>query len=241
MKNIILNIQQALTSENRKETATKTTVELKRMMRSKLELCSDPREDVMSKYYGITSNKCKPIRAAGEIPLWQIVQRHGTNGFVLISALRPECDDESNSENTKALLRQIKQSGYRFLPIYAKRSSQNDSENIDYQPLFFVFNYDREHNFPEFSSLYKYALKWCRDYAQDCVLIKAPWQQPVCVNSSGEEVKDDNENRGEQDTDDCHFEYYVNPIPQNLKERMRRGNERYAFMTTAPGYFKNVS
>jgi len=194
--------------------------ELRNAARRKMSRCGNHDEDVMSKYYCISTNRCKPIRLGEGRTLDLILNLHGVNGYVSISALRSEKDGETNEGNTKSLLQQIRRSGFSFFPIYVSGfPSPESSECRVYEPSFIVFNYDRHGNVQNFKSLYKLALNWCSCFGQQSVLIKAPNEVPSYVNSNGQEAR--------KETIWSDGMVYINPIPQNLNEMRRRGNEIY--------------
>jgi len=258
-------------------------------LRTKMQRCRDMDEDVMRKYYGIESNMCKPIRLDEHINLDRIINKHGSNGYISISASRSEEDDATNVRNTQRLLSDIRQSGYSFLPTYGGYRSKDGEELGDYEPSFLVFNYNENGTGLNFDDLYQLAIEWCGKYDQDCVMIKAPNTPPIYVNKYGVKVNKRESNRvfkndpkqqyftslkdkaavereidatlmgkyksychrnnrpinlkdfevwkqshlndvkkiGRRFTNDIQFECYINPIPQNLNEMMRRGNEIY--------------
>jgi len=212
----------------------------KHALRTRMLRCSSSDEDVMHKYFGIKSNQCKPIRCDEQINLEQFVTLHGNSGYVIVSAIHSASNDATNTENNQSLLRQIKRSGFAFLPIYCRYILPNGSAQSDYEPAFIVFNHDGKQNVADFGTLRQYALKWCGDYAQRFVMVKAPGKTPVYVNAQGQEVKVRDEKcehaplqhyfislRAEGGEDAAQIECYINPIPQNLNEMMRRGNEIY--------------
>lgn len=63
--------------------------------RKKLLNCTNPKEDVMSIYHGITSNKCKPI-LMDQATSNRLLTKHGSNGFVVVSAYRNYMSYEEN-------------------------------------------------------------------------------------------------------------------------------------------------
>ena len=130
-----------------------------------------------------------------------------------ISAYRSNMPKERNEMKTKELISDLRKSGYSFLPIYRKHPGSN-SEEVEYEPSFIVFN--RRGNEPSyFEELKRLALYWCGKYEQPSVFIIAPDDQTVNHNTEGTPVNEIASNQV----------YYVNPMPQQLTERMRRINE----------------
>jgi len=263
--------------------------DLREYLRTKMQRCRSIDEDVMRKYYGIDSNMCRPIRLDERISLDRIINKHGSNGYISISASRSAEDDATNARNTQRLISDIRQSGYSFLPTYGGYRSKSGEEIGDYEPSFLVFNYNREGENLDFDNLYQLAIEWCGKYNQDSVMIKAPNIPSIYVNRYGEKVNKRESNRvfkndpkqqyftslkdktavekeidatlmgkyksychknnypvnqkgfevwkqthlndvekiGRRFTNDIQFECYINPIPQNLNEMMRRGSEIY--------------
>jgi len=150
--------------------------------------CENAKEDVMARFYGITSNKCKPIRLDEYINLDRIIQKHGENGFVIVSASRPERSQEENDKETKDLIEDIKSCGFSFIPVYGGYRSPDSKEDGDYEAAFMIFNYDAKGNSTDFTALLGCAIKWCGKYGQDCVLVKAPGKAPIYVDGCEMEV-----------------------------------------------------
>lgn len=143
-------------------------------------------EDVMNRFYGIKSNKNKPVRI-DEISLERIKTKHGQNGLICISANRSDMPKERNDVKTRELINDLKISGYRYLPTYGGYRSQNGIED-DYEPSFIVFNYTTDGKSHNFNELYKFALQLCDKYEQDSVLIKSPDNNPIWVDKDGNKV-----------------------------------------------------
>lgn len=242
-------------------------------------------EDVMSRYYGIKANKNAPVRL-DEVTLNRILDKHGKNGLIAVSANRSDKDEETNVRNTQSLINDLKSSGYSYLPTYGGYRGTNGVED-SYEPSFVVFNYGVNGEPTDFEGLYEFALEICKKYEQDSVLVKYPNQPPIYVDADGNKVnrtesdkywKNDpkqafftslknynevdkeveaklkgmfktycnknhipqtaenfekfmNDNRnaidniGKRYTYDIQFECYVNPMPCQLTEMMRRNGE----------------
>lgn len=146
------------------------------------------KEDVMRRFYGITSNGHKPMLCE-RINLDRIIKKHGRNGYIIISANRSDESEERNTEHTKMLYDEIKKSGYSYLPAYGGYRGTDGVED-DFEPSFLVFNYDTKGNSKDFSILYNLALKWCGEHEQESVMIKAPNEPPKHINADGYKVND---------------------------------------------------
>lgn len=142
------------------------------------------KEKVMERFYGIPTNDNKPVLIE-KVTLDRVLNKHGSNGMINISANRSDMPQERNDEKTRKLIEDIKKSGFSFLPTYGGYRAKNGVED-DYEPSFVVFNYDAKTGEPrDFNELYNYALQWCKKYQQDSVLIKAPGKNPIWVDKNG--------------------------------------------------------
>lgn len=150
------------------------------------EKVSKPNEDVMAIYYGIKSNKNKPVLLES-ITLNRILKKHGVNGLIGISANRSDMPQERNIAKTKELINDIKASGFSYLPTYGGYRSPQGVED-DYEPSFIVFNYNSDGKQCDFERLKELAIIWCKKYEQHSVLIKAPNEEPIYVDENGNKV-----------------------------------------------------
>ncbi len=143
-------------------------------------------EDVMSRYYGINTNKNKPVLLE-KITLNRVLEKHGSNGMINISANRSDLPQDVNDKNIQELIKDIKDSGFSYLPTYGGCRG-NDGAVNDYEPSFVVFNYGIDGQPRDFQKLFGYALTWCGKYNQNSVLIKAPNKNPIWVDKEGNKV-----------------------------------------------------
>ena len=182
-------------------------------------------EDVMKRFYGLLANHTKPVRI-DEATLERLLKKHGGDGMVDISANKAGLPQEMNDENTKSLISDLKQSGFLYLPTYEGYRIENGVED-DYEPSFVVFNHDAKGNAGNFDELKQFALAMCRKYNQDSVLVKAPGQSPVWLDKDGNtaNARESDANRNGCTCETGLNECYVNPIPCQLSERMRRVGE----------------
>lgn len=144
------------------------------------------KEDVMNRFYGIVSNHNKPVRI-DEVTLDRVLQKHGDNGMINISANRSDMPQERNDAQTKALISDLQKSGYSFLPTYGGYRGTNGVED-DYEPSFVVFNYGTNGQPRNFDELKEFALQLCGKYDQDSVLVKAPNQAAIYLDRNGNKV-----------------------------------------------------
>lgn len=157
------------------------------------ERATTVKEDVMNRFYGIISNHNKPVRI-DEVTLDRVLQKHGKNGMINISANRSDMPSERNDEQTKALISDLRKSGYSFLPTYGGYRAKNGVED-DYEPSFVVFNYTEDGQPRDFEELRQFGLNLCGKYDQDSVLIKAPGQAPIWVDRNGNKVNSRESNK----------------------------------------------
>ena len=195
-------------------TITEERKRIKEEFRKHHQKAMTANEDVMKRFYGITSNNYKPVRI-DEITLDRVLKKHGKNGMINISANKSGEPQKLNDEQTRSLIKDLKQSGYLFLPTYGRHKGY-DGLDYEYEPSFIVFNYDKNGNSKNFEQLRQFALALCGKYNQDSVIVTAPEKSAIWVDIDGNEVS-----KTENGFDEC----CVNPMPCQLSERMRRKNE----------------
>lgn len=161
---------------------------IKESFRRNHKLAKTLKEDVMKRFYGISSNHHKPVKI-NEVTLDRVLQKHGDNGMINISANRSDQPKEVNDEKTRELISDLKQSGYSYLPTYGGYRGKDGIED-DYEPSFVVFNYNTSGEPTDFEELRQFGIYLCGKYNQDSVLIKAPDKAPIYCNSEGEKVND---------------------------------------------------
>lgn len=142
------------------------------------------------------------------------IMSHGEHGYIIISSQRSSlksCDPslsltsefekwaiETNSElnegsensflairNSKAELelnKEIKLSGYAYSPL--------NSGYYDDKPVlsYIVYNHRRNDKaiYDDFEMLFQLALKWCKDFQQECIYVQFPNEAPHYYNAKGE-------------------------------------------------------
>lgn len=183
--------------------------------RKRLVKCSNPQEDVMKIYHGITSNECRPI-LMDQAEINRLLTMHGGNGFVVVSAYRENMSHEENVKYTKELMCKVATSDRSYLPVYGGHRSAETGEVDDYVPSLVVFNHNKKGEPLDEEELEKLAMQWRNDYEQERVRVKLPGR---CSTPSHPE--------GEADKDGCadelgNIEWYCNPIPCTLNEMQRR-------------------
>lgn len=186
--NEINNIQgESKTYKNMKENKSLKTLNKEDFRKLHQETLNE-NEQVMKRFYNIPTNKNKPILIE-KVTLDRILQKHGSNGMINISANRSDKPKEYNDQKTSSLIQDIKDSGFSYLPTYGGYRDKEKGIEDDYEPSFVVFNYDAKTGKPrDFQELYRHAVEWCAKYEQHSVLIKAPNKAPIYVNGNGEKV-----------------------------------------------------
>lgn len=151
---------------------------------------------LMHLYYGINSNGKEP-QALKEETLNRILDKHGKNGFVVLSANRTDgiTTRQENNENTRALIADIRaeKEHYSYLPVYGGYVG-TDGVVDSYEPSFIVFNYNRKGEPTDFENLKSFAISMCGKYNQNSVLIVPPNQEAFYINSNGVVVGKQNGN-----------------------------------------------
>lgn len=143
-----------------------------------------PKDNVMKRYYNIECNDYRPILLK-ETTLDRILTKHGSNGFVVVSANRSDFPSEINDKNTKSLIEDIKAIGYSYLPTYGGYRNKENGVMDDFEPSFIVFNYKDNGLSGNFEELRDFALSMCGKYKQHSVMIKYPNAAPTYENKDG--------------------------------------------------------
>lgn len=162
--------------------------------RDKLRYALTENEDVMKRFYNIKTNHCKPMLIE-KITLDRIINKHGDNGLINISAWRSSLDNETNTQNTNRLIKDLQNSGYRYLPGYGGYRDTKMGEESDFEPSFNVFNYNTNGEPQDFEKLKQFGIELAKKYDQSSVLVKAPNEVPMWFNGDGERVSKDETNK----------------------------------------------
>lgn len=145
------------------------------------------RHNVMRRYYGILSNDHRPILIE-KLNTGALYKRHGDHGFAILTANRSDADSETNERKTRELISDLRDSGYRYLPVYGGYIGTDGVED-DYEPSFILFPYDtRSKSFADFEPFKKLVLELCGKYNQDSVLVMEPNGTPNYYDRDGMKV-----------------------------------------------------
>lgn len=172
-----------------------------------MHLMGIERPNFLKEYYNVSNNG--GLLKLNEETLSRIINKHGTNGFVILSANRSDKSNEENNKATKSLINDLKNSNYGYYPVYGGYHG-TDGVVDEYEPSFIVFNYNRNGEATDFSDLKLFALQMCGKYMQNSVLIKEPSNPPYYANAEGDIVGKANDNS--VDTNNADAEYYTSLI-----------------------------
>ena len=139
--------------------------------------------DIMTEYYDCKANGHGP-QIIEEETIRRILDKHGKEGFVVISANRTDMPQQENNENTRSLIQDIRATGHSYLPVYGGYKG-SDGVVDKFEPSFVVFNYDRKGEKTDFSDLEKFAVEMCGKYRQDSVLVVRPGEKALYLDKDG--------------------------------------------------------
>lgn len=227
-------------------------------------------ENVMEKYFNIKN--MKGVRMLLEKNLNRMIRHLEEDGAIIISAQRDKVDegnveyyerwkklnnikkDDSrykkeflkwfNTKQTKSLIKDLKESGYSYVPVYGGYHDKNDRTSLtdSYEVSFVVYNIRRDKENVDFDYLFDFAIELCDKYMQDSVYVQAPGEAPnyydcngniVNSKSSRKIITNDSEQefftalrphrKAQRFTSDISFEsVYINPKPSSIFNRMVR-------------------
>lgn len=176
-----------------KITRKKTLQENIDFYRKHLHTAQRADEAVMSRFYGLSSNRCRPMLIE-RITLDRIIKKHGENGLINVSACRSDNTPEENEVLTRSLIKDLQDSPYRYLPGYGGYRDPELGEYGDFEASFNVFNYDRDGKPQNWEDLRDFGVELCKKYNQSSVLVKAPGEPPMWINGEGQRVSKDETN-----------------------------------------------
>lgn len=182
------------------------------------------KENVMKRYFDIKTNNTAPVLVE-KVTIDRIINKHGNNGFVILSANQGKnVSEKENDENEKELIKDIKQTSFTFLPVYGGYHNPTSDERDELEPSFIVFNYDRAGNSLNFDDLKAFAIEMCGKYKQHSVLIKDPNNPPIYVDKNG--VKQNNTETDFVWKNDATKEFYsslknIGDIEKEVEDKMR--------------------
>lgn len=210
-------------------------IDRKEAFRLKHAKASSINEDVMKRFYNIPTNGNKPVLLE-KITIDRIIDKHGKDGLISLSANRSDMPKERNDEKTKELIADIRKSGYSYLPTYGGYRGTNGVED-DYEPSFIVFNHTSDGKSGDFEKLRQFAIDMCGKYEQNSVLIKAPNNPPILVDQNGNKVNTKESNKvWKNDPTQTYFTSLKSKeaVDQEIREKLMRQYKSYCHKNNLP-------
>lgn len=199
--------------------------ERKEYFAQKLEKCSNIKEDVMNIYHNIKSNGCKPIMVE-KVTLDRILQKHGENGLIIVSANRADNTKEYNEMAARDLLANIENAGYSYLPAYGGYQNSKTGERGDYEPSYIIFNYSSKGEKRDFEKLKEFGIALCGRYNQDCITIKEPNKPAYWIDRNGEKVNSSETEKYWKNSP--YHEYFTTLVSKDKAEELEKlYNKKY--------------
>ena len=146
------------------------------------------------------SNYARKV-SINEVNAKSMLDRHGENGFIVISPCRgyfdfglnpsDKRDKEKlahiNKERVKDIIKKIKDSGYSYTPVYGGFIENQGTENEEsvYERSFVIYNRDKRGNKLNMSNLFDFGLELANIYNQNSFLVKAPDDTPKYYTKDG--------------------------------------------------------
>jgi hypothetical protein len=169
------------------------------MIKEKVEVIGTSVQDLLTEIVSKYNNK--HLRSINETNVKRFLERHTSNGYVIISACRGSeyfnLDktipqqlnklNQLNNQRTKDLLNDIKEKGFTYTPCFGGFIENKGLENEQevYEKSFIIYPYKRDKSY-NFQELKDFAIEMCDKYDQDSVLIKAPTEKPKCYDDNGD-------------------------------------------------------
>ena len=169
------------------------------MIKEKVEVIGTSVQDLLREI--VSKHNNKHLRSINETNVKRFLERHTSNGYVIISACRGseyfDLDktnpqqlnklNQINNQRTKDLLNDIKKKGFTYTPCFGGFIKNKGLENEQevYEQSFIIYPYKKDKSF-NFQELKDFAIEMCNKYDQDSVLIKAPTENPKCYDDNGD-------------------------------------------------------
>ncbi len=193
-------------------------------------------KSIMKKYYNIDGNSRKP-EPITESSINRILNTHSKEGMAIISAIRSSKNDKSekdrnetnriNNENTDALIKDIKASGFGYISVYGGYRG-TDGVVDDYEPSFIITAFNRDGDKQEINKLFKFAIEMCAKYDQNSILFKAPNEAPNYYNRNGVKINKSSSNK--TITDDLTQEFFTSLIKtKNIDNENPERSKRFTY------------
>lgn len=169
------------------------------MIKEKVEVIGTSVQDLLTEIVSKYNNK--HLRSINETNVKRFLERHTSNGYVIISACRGSeyfnLDktipqqlnklNQLNNQRTKELLKDINKKGFTYTPCFGgfieNKGLENEQEVYEKSFIIYPYKKDKSYNFQE---LKDFAIEKCDKYDQESVLIKAPTEKPKCYDDNGD-------------------------------------------------------
>lgn len=120
-------------------------------------------------------------------------------------------DEAANEANTRLLISDQKRCGYHYLPLYAIQHKPSSSED-DFVPSFLLFNHNQEGKPTDYQVFLNMATQMCDQAGADYSAFTPEHHHALEAIACSL-------------FHNSHPDCYVNPMPCQLSERMRRSGE----------------
>lgn len=141
-------------------------------------------------------NNKLPLVPLTESDIRRLLDRHETDGYIIISACRNINDfpsgttqqelAEINNKRTKDLQQDIKAAGFSYKPVFGVYK-EDGADGFTYEKSFFVFPKDHNRQPMDFNMLNQFAIEMIKKYGQDTYLRVTPNGESVAyINKEGE-------------------------------------------------------
>jgi hypothetical protein len=108
---------------------------------------------------------------------------HSKNGYIIVSAQRGENSEEENNKNKNILKKELGRTGFSFREVKGYYKEFNMKEP-SLEKSFIVYAGDKEKS----KELYNFAIRCCKIFGQDSVLIAKPNENPQYFSKDGKQL-----------------------------------------------------
>lgn len=122
------------------------------------------------------------------ITVQNIIDKHGSGGFVIVSADKNYEKKGRNANKTQQLISKIRKSGFAYLPVYGGMHDPNRMRDDNFEPSFIIFAHKTDGQPVSFAQIYELGLQLCKDFEQSSIYVSAPRQHPHYENAEGSVV-----------------------------------------------------
>lgn len=127
--------------------------------------------------------------AINEKSLNRIIDKHGYNGYAIVSAYRHDKTPAENRKNHLALIDDVNKAGFAYMKMFGGFIEDIDTDNpVEVkEPVLFITNFKRGSVKPleNTDELKKLAMDLCVKYNQDSILFKDIDSEPMYIDKEG--------------------------------------------------------